>query len=85
MKRYTVQTGWIEQKDNLNPGKVRRYPEHKGNIDVIAINRRVGELAVLGKHVDLCEIVKEISAKGDRNIPKVPGNLLCGSKLLIAN
>lgn len=74
MNRYTVQTGWN--------GKA---PESKGNITVIAINRKVGELAVLVDYVDLSQTVKEISAKGDKNLPLIPTNLMCGSKNLIAN
>jgi len=85
MKYYSVITSWLDIPDNLNPDKIRRFPEHKGNITVIAINRKVGALAVLVDHVDLSETVKEISAIGDRNLPKTPTNLLCGSKNLIAN
>ena len=76
MNHYLVQTGW------KNKGSV---PELKGNIQVIAINRKVAELAVLVKYVWISNTLKEISAKGDRNLPKIPTNLLCGSKLLIAN
>ncbi len=77
MKHYTVQTGWR--------GKDYNIPEEKGNIDIIAINRKVAEMCVLVAYIGLSEIVSEISAKGDRNLPKIPTNLLCGSKLLIAN
>ena len=83
MNQYTVQTGWLERTDNL--GKVRRYPQHEGNIDILAINKEVAAMTVLVNYIDLSETVKEISAKGDRNLPKIPTNLLCGSKLLIAN
>lgn len=74
MNRYLVQTGW---KGNV--------PELKGNISVIAISRKVGELAVLVDYVDLSHTIKEISAEGDKNLPLIPTNLMCGSKLLIAN
>ena len=88
MKHYSVITGWIERPNNLNPAKVHRFPDHKGNIDVIAINREVAELCVLVDHVDLSELVMEISADDPVSrsmMPKTPNNLLCGSKLLIAN
>lgn len=85
MKHYSVITGFSEVPDNLCPEKIRKYPQHKGNIDVIAISRAVASLCVLVDYVDLTEIVQEISAKGDRNLPTIPTNLLCGSKLLIAN
>lgn len=85
MKHYSVLTGYKEIPDNLHPDNIKRFPQHKGNIQVIAISREVGDMAVLVDYEDLTETVKEISAKGDRNLPKIPTNLLCGSKLLIAN
>ena len=85
MKHYSVITGFTEIPDNLHPDKIHKYPQHKGDIDVIATDRAVASLCVLVEYVDLTEIVQEISAKGDRNLPSIPTNLLCGSKLLIAN
>ena len=88
MKRYNVQTGWKEIPDNLNPGKVRRYPESKGDIEVIAVNRQTASMCVLVPHIYLGEIVKEISADDPASmsmIPEIPTNFMCGSKLLIAN
>ena len=85
MKHYSVITGFSYIRDNLCPDKIHKYPQHKGNIDIIATNRAVASLCVLVDYVDLSEIVQEISAKGDRNLPAIPTNLLCGSKLLIAN
>ena len=85
MKHYSVITGFSEVPDNLHPDKIHKYPQEKGNISIIAISRAVASLCVLVDYVDLSEIVQEISAKGDRNLPSIPTNLLCGSKLLIAN
>ena len=85
MKRYSVQTGWRETPNNLHPSNPHRFPEHKGNIDIIATNRSVAELCVLVDYVGLSEIIAEISAEGDKNLSKPPTNLMCGSRLLIAN
>jgi len=77
MKRYSVQTGW--------KGKDYNVPEEKGNISVLAKNKKVANLCVLVAYIGLSEIVGEISAVGDPNLTSIPTNLLCGSKLLIAN
>jgi len=77
MKKYSVQTGWIG-----------RVPVESGNIEVIAISRAVARMCVLVDYVDLPEIVAEISADDPTSqgmMPRVPTNLMCGSKLLIAN
>ena len=79
MKKYSVQTGW------KNKG---RTPEFKGVVQVFAINRQVGELATLVDHVGLNRQVKYISATDSNSLslmPKIPTNIMCGSKLLIAN
>lgn len=88
MKHYLVQTGWDEHTDNLHPGKVRRYPQHRGNIEVMAINDKVAEMAVIVDHIHLNPVIKEICAKhliGTKLMPKQDIPILCGSKLLIAN
>ena len=77
MKHYNVQTGWRN-----------KFPERKGNIEILAINRQVAELTVLVDYVDLSQTVKEISANDPVSLsmmPRIPTNLLCGSKNLIAN
>ena len=88
MKRYSVITEWDKRQDNLNPDKVRKYPRFKGNIEVLAINRQVAELAVLADHVGLGEIVKEISADdpvSQSMMPDIKYPYMCGSKNLIPN
>ena len=77
---YSVQTGWKGIDYNV--------AEEKGNIDVIAINRSVADLCVLVDYVGLSEIVKEIRADDPTSkdlLPPIPSNLMCGSKMLIAN
>ncbi len=74
MNKYLIQTGWDKITDNLFPDKVSRYPQFKGDVEVLAINEEIGELSFVNiNNYYFCLVVKEISAKseeGTRLLPK---------------
>lgn len=74
MNKYLVQTGWDDFRDVLFPNYYKRYPEFKGDIEVLAINEKIGALSLIGiNDYFLCLVIKEISAKdieGTKILPK---------------